>query len=46
MESNAIIYPFTPNPQIIPFAALLIKEIAGGVPEPGRSFNFSLKYDF
>ena len=23
-----------------------IKEIAGGVPEPGRSFNFSLKYDF
>ena len=23
-----------------------IKEVAGGVPEPGRSFNLSLKYDF
>ena len=23
-----------------------VKEIAGGVPNPGRSFNISLKYDF
>ena len=28
MESKAIIYPFTPNPQIIPLAALLIKDFS------------------
>ena len=33
------------NKEYIPHLSR-IKEVAGGVPEPGRSFNFSLKYDF
>ena len=33
------------NKEYIPHLSR-IKEVAGGVPEPGRSFNLSLKYDF
>jgi len=33
------------NKEYIPHLSR-IKEVAGGVPEPGRSFNISLKYDF
>ena len=33
------------NTEYIPHLSR-IKEVAGGVPEPGRSFNLSVKYDF
>tara|TARA_B100002052_G_scaffold281385_1_gene290387 strand:- start:293 stop:2509 length:2217 start_codon:yes stop_codon:yes gene_type:complete len=33
------------NKEYIPHLSR-IKEVAGGVPEPGRSFNVSVKYDF